>query len=605
MSQPPDYLRLSGSVSDFPDTTDDFFGGHFKSVNDRSRSKPNYDDTNSMTDTVKKPEDTIMDRDDKVTVSGGYLREMESIIKSLQHRMDLCELGPRSPPNAWPASRRGSVTSVTECNDSFMQEERRPRRAFDVGAPPPPPGDSPVVVLPTRSAHSPPPTVTSPPPPPGQVTAALTVDGLPRLEVTRWKECATNIGDPEWHVDHESPETAANPKDFSDKSILTVIKEYDVDNRFWRRRVKIVSPSLISLLKDLPRYDFKPNPQDGLRDGCELRLPEPLMVLFHNRKHLQDKASAESRRVREQIQFVLDFMRADFPDVTKRLDDIESPKPSGLVTYEELFLLYAPGTLVYSTENGEHEALVVDSIRGMQKHHGGKYGRFFLTCWSINYDGEVFGRVWSGHTIMPFHGARKISSLNLVPERFLPNPEAVKAQLTARGQKFWSLQGQNFLEYTGEMWSEHSSDEAVRVIVDQATFQRRNKWPICIDKKRGPDNARSKNWQENRFSRRDFSGRRGRRRDRVRSLSPIPYDREPSPDWEAPRERYGSQYERYPTDRPAYEDESEFGKYDSMKPESTPDELTLLLCPQHINGYSLRDKVWSKLFCPPNITYQC
>lgn len=331
------------------------------------------------------------------------------------------------------------------------------------------------------------------------------------------------------------------------------------------------------------------------------------MVLFHSRKQLYSKMKNESTQIQHQVQLLLDFMSNEYNDVSRKLNDIESAKCSGLITYSDLWLLYPPGSIVYSRENGEYEAFVVDSLRGMQKRQRGQYGRHShgrldLTCWSINYDGEVYGRVWSVHTISPFHETREITSLDLVPERFVPERKRVKTDLISRGERFWSLQGQKFREYTGEIWSQYSTDEAVRVMVDHLTYQRRSNWPISIDKKRGPTNAQSKNWQDNRFGRWEAPSGGSKGRGRARRCPPpiieMPYRREYSPERHDDREdRYDDPYRRYTIDRPARQIDSEFNQYDVLEPDSAPDDLTLLLCPQHAHGYCLRDKVWSKHFC--------
>ena len=58
-----------------------------------------------------------------------------------------------------------------------------------------------------------------------------------------------------------------------------------------------------------------------------------------------------------------------------------------------------------------------------------------------------------------------MSSLNLVPEKFLPEASNIKDSLLARGKGFWSLQGQQYREYTGETYTLHTNEEATRVMV--------------------------------------------------------------------------------------------------------------------------------------------
>ena len=325
------------------------------------------------------------------------------------------------------------------------------------------------------------------------------------------------------------------------------------------------------------------------------------MILFHNRKQLHDSAQVAPPKEQEQFYIILNFMIHELFDLSNRLNDIESPYPSGLITYPEIWLLYAPGTVVYSRESGEYEAFVVHSLRGMskrQKTHGGRhsYGRLDLTCWSINYDGEIFGRVWSMHTIAPFQGTKTINSLNFVPEKFLPEGAKVKSDLVARGKKFWSLQGQKYQEYTGEMYSQRGSGEPTRVMVDHLTYQRRSDWPISIDRKRGPVDAQSKNWQDDRFSRYDKWGYSRKRRARS-PFNPPPPERQYLREYESaddePEHWYPDPYQRYKVDRPSYQVE-EFKKYDVLKAETVLDDFAALLCPQHVHGYCLRDKVWSE-----------
>lgn len=396
-----------------------------------------------------------------VTVNDTYLKEMESMIRDLQRRVHRYERrNPHPPVSSYTSSRRGSIDSTIDSDQDIPPVNRRPRRRSSVE----------IIYDPPR--FNPPP----PPPPLGpQFTGMLPnllrpgevfpVDG-PRQEIVRWKKYTNNFGRSEWLKENDlvMPDALEN---LDHKPILTVIREFDRNNEFWRQRLQIASPSIIGLLQSLSQYDVKMHSHDGPKFG-ELHLTEPFMVLFHNRRQLQERAASIPRQVGDHVQLMCDFLRKECGEVTAKLDDLESPTPSGLIAYPDLWLLYAPGTIVYSQENGEHEAFVVDSLRGMQKRQRGQnrysHGRLDLTCWSINYDGEVYGRTWTIHTISPFHGIKEISSLELVPEKFLPNKVETRVTLISRGECFWQLQGQTLKEYTGEMWSQYSREEPERVM---------------------------------------------------------------------------------------------------------------------------------------------
>jgi len=232
--------------------------------------------------------------------------------------------------------------------------------------------------------------------------------------------------------------------------------------------------------------------------------------------------------------------------------------------------------------------------RGSNSRH--MYTRLDLTCWSINYDGEVSGRVWSTHCLSPFHGTKDITSLDLVPEAFLSKGAPRREGLINRGKHFWSLKGQQYREYVGETFSEHTTEELIRVVIDHLTYQRRNDWPIVIDRKQGPSTV-SNNWKDTRFRSRpcdsedDVDCGRGSRARRSGMIWPEDY----SPERDDSREpRYLESYKKHNVDRPPIRVDSKYSRYDLIEPNQEPDELALLLSPQIVHGFCLRDKTWSK-----------
>ena len=456
---------------------------------------------------------------------------------------------------------------------------------FRAGPPPPPPSPPGIIIIEDGNA-----------PKAIEVEANGETHGEKKLEIIRSKTIPTYHGDPNPVREPDEDSAPGHTVTEASKPILTVVRMFDMGNRFWKKKLEIVSPSLIESLTHVSNYETDVEMVDG-----DLHLYEPFMVLFHNRQQLRSLAedTSDSTPAKEPAKLILDFMQYEFADISQKLDDVESANPSGSITFPNMWMLYPPGTIVYSIENGEREAFVIDSIRGVQRRRPsfiGSYShtRLDITCWAINYDGEIYGRVWSTHCILPFHGSKDISTLDLVPEKYLPEAESVKSALLVRGKQFWALQGQKYLEYTGEMYTQETSDdEAVRVMVDHLSYQRRNNWPITIDRKRGPSAAQSKNWRANRFTRSDRDGRRRLSSPRYgESYRPVEIE-------DCDELNNVEPHRIFKNDRPPIRDNSDFNKYDCLQPGSTPDELTLLLCPQQVHGYSLRDKVWSKYIIIP------
>ncbi len=480
---------------------------------------------------------------------------------------------------------------------------------FDFPPPPPPPFGGPLRHVNSSSSLS-------------SIGSSVSVDTVsrskldtpkttegPKVEVKRCKKIHPAYGDPIFKKDRDVGVVESAPKNLDKEYVLTVFREFDKDGNFWRRYLEILSPSFVEILRKVAPYDIDIPVVDDM-----LQFTEPLMMLFHHRKYMvkyledgnDDSNDAAATMARNHTRLVLEFLQKEWDSVNRTLNDLESAKPSGLITFADLWLLYAPGTIVFSKENGEYEAFVVDSIRGISKRQSRSgrpsYSKLDLTCWSINYDGEVFGRVWSSHWVAPFHESREINSLDLVPEKFLPNVATVKESMVSRGQSFWALQGQKYREYTGEVWSQHMTEESVRVMVDHMTYQRRNNWPITINRKRGPSTAVSKNWRDNKFINRsngylESHDKWGRPRPPPPPIPPYYEDdeRDYSPNRiDFREETYSQSYWTHKCEQPPTRLNSRFSKYDLLQPDQEPDYLTLLLCPQRVHGYCLRDKVWSK-----------
>jgi len=435
----------------------------------------------------------------------------------------------------------------------------------------------------------------------------------PKVEIKRRRKIQKKYGEPEIERD-DNP--SFGPQGHGGETVLTVTREFDKKKHFWRRLVDIVSPAFVQLLHQESPYDVDLHMVDGV-----LSLHDPLMTLFHNRKIMNryiEKGgyasdSDEVKQARAHTKLILDFMRKEL-DESRVLDDLESGQPSGLIEFSNIWLLYPPGTVVYTKEGGEYEAFVVDSVAGVRKslrHRSGShtYSRLELTCWSINYDGEVVGRVWSSHELFPFKGTKEITSLDLVPEKFLPDVASVQSTLRARGEQFFGLQGQSYREYTGEIWSQNASEASSRVMVDHLTYQRRNDWPISINGKTGPATAVSKNWRDNKFKYgrspspprvqvyNDWENPTRRPKPRqARRYAHEELDRDYSPDRDCDDDAlFEGQYIRSDCDRPPLKANSKSKQYDIVEVGSKPDGLTVLLCPQQVHGYCFRDKVWKSL----------
>ena len=510
----------------------------------------------------------------KIVIDVDFLHKLESKISDLESRVEECEGRPDSPTNSSILDSEDSVDSVSDVSRNSFRESRHPRRRSLDSASDVSPRSFPEA---RHQRHF------------DDDFIDIVHVGEPSLRVARWK-CFGDLSQVEV-VNDETPFHR-----FANKPLLKFMEDYCPNNKLWRRRLDISSPAFYELLREVSGHNLN---DIALHDGV-FYLTEPFMVLFLNRKQLTEhvERTNEVTQAKEHAIFVLGFLEREFSDVSRMLDNFESLTPPNLVKYCDLWMLYRPGTTVYSRANGEWEAFIIDSLDGMQlrkpsveNHH--LFTRLDIRAWSMNFDGEVYGRVWSLHCVAPFHGTRDISSLPLVPEKYLLDGKTIRESLVSRGKKFCTTQLQH---------CQLSGISTSRVMVDHLTYQKRNGWLISIDGKHGPS-SKDSSWTKNSYSDWDTSSeavdRRPRRYTPQRSLVRHFENEYCNRDYklEGIEENEDTQAEpcrTYSTDRPSHVVVGEFEKYNLIGSVAEMDELSLILLPQHVRAFCLRDKVWSK-----------
>ena len=517
--------------------------------------------------------DQMKENSKTVMVAVDFLQKLESKISDLEARVEECEDRPSSPTMSLISDSQDSVDSVSDLDNRSIREATDSRH-YD---------DDIIIFEPEENQER------------------RVKINEPGLTIARLK-C---VGAGEQFETIESVSPRHQGLGLSCKPLLTLIEDHCSNGKLWRKRLEIASPAFCELLKEVSHHDIDDMPLS--HDGV-LRLTEPFMVLFLNRKQLADhvRITTESSQAKEHAEFILNFLIGEFSHISRMLDNFESVTPPNLVKYCDLWMLYRPGTTVYSRANGEWEAFIIDCLDGMQirrpspdNHHA--LTRLDISAWSMNFDGEVYGRVWSLHCVAPFHGVKDISSLPLVPEKFLVDRNAVRESLLSRGKKFCSLQVQHCQS------SEISPSQSARVMVDHLTYQRRNGWLISVNGKYGPSSAKEMSWKDNRYSDWDTSAEAIDRRPRLytpqRSLVRHFENEYCNRDYELEsidkaEDTQAEACRSYSIDCPSHIVVSEYGKYNVIRSDAEMDELSLLLCPQHVRGFCFQDKVWSEcIFC--------
>ncbi|KAH0848957.1 putative AAA family ATPase [Fonsecaea pedrosoi] len=119
-----------------------------------------------------------------------------------------------------------------------------------------------------------------------------------------------------------------------------------------------------------------------------------------------------------------------------------------VVTFEYLWTIFEPQTLVYSMSDGKEcvfklnsSSRVTDSRRGLELLQ--------LEVWSVDWDGDKFGQHVTYLSNYEFPGTTPITSLQAYPLKFHPEKEQLMLRLVARGKLFERLAGYHYKAYRG------------------------------------------------------------------------------------------------------------------------------------------------------------
>ena len=123
---------------------------------------------------------------------------------------------------------------------------------------------------------------------------------------------------------------------------------------------------------------------------------------------------------------------------------------NGLITFDLLWALWKPNTLVYTTTYGSHDEPRVFKVDIAEKHHGLMKGyHYFVEGKYFEYDGKQYGFGSIAQEICDFRGARKITGLPCYPLKYHKDQAQLRKDLIERGKKFVSLGGVHYKSHQG------------------------------------------------------------------------------------------------------------------------------------------------------------
>ncbi|PQE29410.1 AAA family ATPase protein [Rutstroemia sp. NJR-2017a WRK4] len=192
-------------------------------------------------------------------------------------------------------------------------------------------------------------------------------------------------------------------------------------------------------------------------DGLDLNKTPPMVspeLLFYareplfSRKEEEKKKDEPNQNLINDIGTALRFIQEDFGGLLQNLDSLLE---KGEITFDLLWTIFPPKTLVIATNHGlthQPQALNLTSASYGKQENGARY---YQVCGNIiTHDGEDFGYGSLDINIDQFEGAKSLTALSVFPFKYHQDHENLRKDLIARGRKYLSLirEGNVCQEYT-------------------------------------------------------------------------------------------------------------------------------------------------------------
>ncbi|OHW99646.1 AAA family ATPase [Colletotrichum incanum] len=285
-------------------------------------------------------------------------------------------------------------------------------------------------------------------------------------------------------------DTAATTSDTQyDGYVLQIRRTFDWEGKFKATVVDIKSKILreclqevmgnikgVSLVDDTPKLN--PNMlflylEDFRKYDKQLK--KTVVVGADKKERKKHKKQIKAKR--QHLKVLLKYLDKDYAHIKKSLYPMLE---NGLITFDLLWALFKPNTLVYTTTYGSPDQPRIFKVEQAEKLSSITKGDFYWVDGKyLEFDGKQFGYGTLCEEVLEFRGARKISSLSAFPLDFHRDKEAVKSALVDRGKRFVQLGGVHYRSHHGLAY--YKKKKAVikvningRVMVDPAIHRRIN-----------------------------------------------------------------------------------------------------------------------------------
>ncbi|KAL9130721.1 MAG: hypothetical protein Q9217_001158 [Psora testacea] len=178
----------------------------------------------------------------------------------------------------------------------------------------------------------------------------------------------------------------------------------------------------------------------------------------------------------EHLGLLVEYIRTAYALTTSRLTSLLKNYE---IIYDLLWALFKPNIDIYIIILDAEKPAYYRYNSGKERTTSSGVPYFYVECYCLDFNGQVFGEILVALRIQEFQGAKRIDKLEGYPLEFHYNLREMKEYFVKCGKKFVSFIGQHYVEYYGNAFHVKNGEYMEipvdsRIMVDVAYFRKTN-----------------------------------------------------------------------------------------------------------------------------------
>ncbi|RHZ48759.1 uncharacterized protein CDV56_106140 [Aspergillus thermomutatus] len=193
-------------------------------------------------------------------------------------------------------------------------------------------------------------------------------------------------------------------------------------------------------------------------------------LLYHFLSEMRDYATFDEGHKHDgvcHLNLLVQYLESVYQPTAERLSSLIAHRK---ITYDLLWALFKPGTLVYLECPSTGLPRCIRFTYGVETKTYRKQDCFEIHGQYFDDDGVLFGECEEVIQIEVFRGARRIESLPAYPLK-LHADQNVWSRLVSNGRKFIALRGSHHRQYRGQMFVPVKED-LLKIVLESTSFDR-------------------------------------------------------------------------------------------------------------------------------------